>query len=187
MTKKSNEKDWEKISIQDDEEENQDNENTEVQDEIELLSREKLEQQLTAAEQTAQNNWNKYLQSLADFENYKKRAERDINNAYKFNLEKFILELLPVVDSLEKSLEVQGAEQLRQGVELTLKMLLDMLIKLGVNQLDPTGQPFNPVYHEAMSMQPMENMAPNTVITVFQKGYMLHDRLIRPARVLVAK
>jgi molecular chaperone GrpE len=122
-----------------------------------------------------------------------RRAERELENAHKYGLEKFVRELLPIKDSLEMGLnavdgEVPDSAKVREGVELTLKMLVDVVGKFGVTEIDPTGKPFNPDFHQAMTTQPCQDgVEPNTVLTVFQKGYLLNDRLIRPAMVVVAK
>ena len=125
-------------------------------------------------------------------ENLRRRTEKDLQNAHKFALEKFAKELLPVIDSLELGVEAASAETpevvtLREGVELTLKQFSAVLDKFDVVALDPTGEPFNPDQHQAMSMQPTDEVAPNCVLKVFQKGYLLNGRLIRPAMVMVSK
>ncbi|RKQ95781.1 molecular chaperone GrpE [Kushneria sinocarnis] len=128
--------------------------------------------------------------SAAEAQNARRRAEQDVEKARKFALEKFVKELLPVVDSLEKALENMGDEATethREGVSMTLKMQLDVLGKFGVEQLDPEGEPFDPQYHEAMSMVPSPELEPNTVMNVMQKGYSLNGRLVRPAMVVVSK
>jgi molecular chaperone GrpE len=148
---------------------------------------EKLKNELDEANAKANDNWDKALRAIAELENTKRRAEKDIQNAHKFALERFVQDLLPVVDSLEQALEVKTDEaSLRQGVELTLKMLIDTLIKFGVIQINPLNEAFNPELHEAMAAQPNGEVAPNTVMVVFQKGYLLNGRLVRPARVVVS-
>jgi len=148
---------------------------------------------LEDARNKADEHWNQCLRLQAEIENLRKRAERDVANAHKFALEKFLTELLPVKDSLEMGLaaaaegEQIDVAKLKEGTELTLKMLGDALEKYGIREIDPEGEKFDPAFHEAMSMQEREDVDPNTVVTVVQKGYTLNDRLIRPAMVIVAK
>ncbi len=132
------------------------------------------------------------LRAHAEVMNIKRRAELDVEKAHKFALEKFVSELIPVVESLEKGIE--NAEQsggqhetMLEGMRLTLKQLLGALAKFKVEQVDPVGQPFDPNFHQAISMVPNPNMEPNTVMEVFQKGYTLNGRVIRPAMVVVSK
>ncbi len=152
---------------------------------------EDMEKELEAAKARAEENWNKVLQLMAEQENMRKRSQRDIENAHKYALEKFVDELLPVVDSLEMGLvaasEARDADKLREGTELTLKMFLGVLEKFGVEQIDPTGEKFDPEHHQAMTMQENPELEPNTVISTMQKGYLLNGRLIRPAMVIVSK
>ncbi len=134
-------------------------------------------------------NWEKYLRAAAELENVRKRAARDVKYAHKFALERFVTELLAVRDSLEMGLAAgtdADVESLRQGKEATLKQLISILERFGVEELDPQGEPFDPEQHEAMTMQPSAEVEPGSVLTVFQKGYALNGRLLRPARVVVA-
>jgi molecular chaperone GrpE len=134
-------------------------------------------------------NWEKYLRVAAELENVRKRASRDIENAHKFALERFCSELLAVKDSLEMGLAVAektDAKSLLAGKVATLKLLTTIMERFGVTELNPEGAPFDPQEHEAMSMQPSSDVEPGSVLTVLQKGYALNDRLLRPARVLVA-
>ncbi len=154
-------------------------------------SHEELLLTLQDARAKADEHWNQLLRVRADFDNFQRRAKRDLENAHKFALEGFVRDLLPVVDSLEMGISAacqQGAsaEQVREGMELTLKMFQDVLEKAGVTPLDPDGEKFNPELHQAMSMQPAPGVEPNTVLTVYQKGYLLNDRLVRPAMVVVS-
>jgi molecular chaperone GrpE len=146
-----------------------------------------LEQALTKAEE----NWNLYLGARAELENVRKRGERELQNARKFALKEFVEALLPVKDSLEMGVaaasEVVDVNKLREGSELTLKMLSKAFEQYGVQEVNPLGAKFNPEWHEAMAMQPSENAEPNTVLQVVQKGYVLNERLIRPAMVIVAQ
>ena len=149
-----------------------------------------LEEKLTLAEQKAHENWEKSVRAMAEVDNIRRRAERDVANAHRYGLEKLISSLLPVMDSLEQALQLatQHADTaMQEGLELTMKLFLDVLEKHGVSQLNPEGAVFDPQQHEAMSIQASADVPNNTVITVFQKGYMLNDRVIRPARVIVAK
>jgi molecular chaperone GrpE len=152
-----------------------------------------LQAMLEDARNKADEHWNQCLRLQAEIDNLRKRAERDVANAHKFALEKFASELLPVKDSLEMGLAAatEGDNidlvKLKEGKELTLKMLGDAMAKFNIVEVDPMGEKFNPEFHEAMSMQPRDDVEPNTVVAVIQKGYLLNDRLIRPAMVMVAK
>lgn len=144
---------------------------------------------LAALEAKAQENWDKFLRTAAELENVRKRAARDVEHARKFALERFATELLAVWDSLDAGLEAAGqadAAALREGSEATLKLLAKVMGQFGVEELDPLGEPFDPNFHEAMTMQPSADMEPGSVMMVVQKGYMLNGRLLRPARVVVA-
>jgi molecular chaperone GrpE len=146
-----------------------------------------LEQALAKAEE----NWKLYLSARAELENIRKRGERELQNARKFALKEFIDALLPVKDSLEMGVaaanEIVDVNKLREGSELTLKMLSKAFEQYGVQEVNPLGVKFNPELHEAMAMQPSEHAEPNTVLQVIQKGYVLNERLIRPAMVIVAQ
>jgi len=150
---------------------------------------------LEALQAKVQEFQEQVLRSQAEMQNVRRRAESDVEKAHKFAVEKFVKELLPVVDSLEKAVEsTEGHESsgelvasIRQGVELTLEMFLSGLKKFNVERLNPVGEPFDPQYHEAMSMVPAPNAEPNSVVAVMQKGYVLNGRVVRPAMVMVAK
>lgn len=147
---------------------------------------------LEDARAKADEHWNQLLRVQADMENTRRRAKQDVENAHKFALEKFAQELLPVKDSLEMGLAAiddsnEGAAQFKEGTELTLKMLVTVLEKFGIEAIDPTGDSFDPEKHQAMSMQESADHKPNTVMAVMQKGYQLNDRLLRPAMVVVSK
>jgi len=138
----------------------------------------------------ADENWDKYLRTAAELENVRKRAARDVQNAHKFSLERFARELLAVRDSLEMGIEAgaeSGAETLLKGSQATLKLLSTLMQQFGIAELDPHGEPFDPELHEAMTMQPSSDVEPGSVMAVFQKGYTLNGRLLRPARVVVAQ
>lgn len=152
---------------------------------------EELHALLTDARSKADEHWDQCLRLQADIDNLRKRSERDLVNAHKFALEKIAAELLPVKDSLEMGLTAAGENsdiaKLMEGGELTLKMLGSVLEKFNIKEINPLDEKFNPDYHEAMSMQERADVEPNTVVVVMQKGYMLNDRLIRPAMVMVSK
>lgn len=157
---------------------------------LEHLSYTELEEKLTLAEQHAHDNWEKSVRAMAELDNVRRRSEREIANAHRYGLEKLLSSLLPVVDSIEEALrlaDLHADTAMHQGLELTMKLFLDVLAKYDVQQLDPQGEVFDPQQHEAMSMQTSADAANNTVLVVFQKGYKLSDRIIRPARVIVAK
>ncbi|MGA0838537.1 MAG: nucleotide exchange factor GrpE [Pseudomonadales bacterium] len=131
------------------------------------------------------------LRAQAEAENARRRAQRDVESAHRFGLEKFLGELLPVADSLEKAVEVarstDGAGAIADGVELSLRMFIGVLAKAGVEQIDPAGAPFDPQRHEAMALVPNPHAEPNSVIDVLQRGYVLNGRLVRAAKVVVSK
>lgn len=144
---------------------------------------------VTELQAKVDENWQKYLRAAAELENVRKRAARDVENAHKFALERFVAELLAVRDSLEIGLaagEKADVESLRQGKEATLKQLATIMERFGVEEIDPQGEPFDPSEHEAMTMQQSADVEPGSVLTVIQKGYALNGRLLRPARVIVA-
>lgn len=132
------------------------------------------------------------VRAQAEMQNVRRRAERDVESAHKFALEKFAGDILTVADSLERGLatldpEDEALKPAREGLELTLKVLLDVFAKYNLEQIDPQGEPFNPEHHEAMTMIPAPDVEPNSVVEVLEKGYQLNGRLIRPARVVVSK
>lgn len=146
---------------------------------------EKLQAELTEIKEQS-------LRVAAEAQNQRRRAERDVENAHKFALEKFANALLPVADNLERSLEAadrdnEALKPLLDGVELTHKGLIDTLAKFNVEQLNPVGEPFDPQVHQAMTMLDNPNVEPNTVLFVMQKGFTLNGRLLRPAMVAVSK
>jgi molecular chaperone GrpE len=147
-----------------------------------------LEELLRRAELQAAEHYDAWLRAKADAENIRKRAQDDIAKAHKFAVDGFSSELLAVRDSLEAALAVQNAtmESMRSGVEITLRQLTSVFERFSVRELNPVGEKFDPHRHQAMSMIPSD-AAPNTVIQVFQKGYLLHDRVLRPALVAVSK
>jgi molecular chaperone GrpE len=149
---------------------------------------EALQAALAAAEARARESKDMYMRALAEVDNVRKRAARDIEHAHKFALERFANNLIGVKDSLELGLSSAAtAEALKSGTEATLKLLSKAFEQAGVVELTPLGEPFNPEWHEAMVMQPSAEHVPNSVLQVIQKGYQLNGRLLRPARVIVAR
>ena len=156
------------------------------------LSPEELKAKLEEAEKKAAEYWDQLLRIKAEMENTRRRTQRDLENAHKYALEKFAVELLPVKDSLELGLQATeqangNIDNLRQGTELTLNMLSQAFEKFNLKELNPQGEKFNPEHHQAMSMQENAEVEANTVLAVMQKGYLLNDRLVRPAMVMVSK
>lgn len=146
--------------------------------------------ELESVQAQADENWNKYLRAMAELDNVRKRSIRDVENARKYALEPFARELLNVRDSMEMGLAAAhgaDAEPLWQGFDATLKQLAATMEQFGIHALDPHGEPFDPHHHEAMTTEPSAEVEPDTVITVYQKGYLLNGRLLRPARVVVSR
>ena len=146
---------------------------------------------LQEARAKAEEHWNQLLRARAEMDNLRKRHQRELENAHKYALDSFVRDLLQVRDSLElgQSAALEGnagLEKLLEGTDLTLRLLSDVMAKFGVEPVDPAGEPFNPELHQAMSVQPRDDMPPNTVSTVIQKGYLLNGRLVRPALVIVS-
>lgn len=154
-------------------------------------SLEELSRALEKARRDAQEHKDMALRARAELENVRRRAERDVANAHRYGLDRFVNEFLPVRDSLELGISAAGddagVEQVREGMELTLKLMTTAFDKLGVEVIDPSGEPFDPELHQAMSMQEGEEGQSGNVLNVVQKGYRLNDRLVRPALVVVAK
>lgn len=147
---------------------------------------------LEEANTRAEDNWQKLLRKEAELQNIRKRAEQDVANARKYSIDRFAESLLVVIDSFEQGLQVEQPKseesaRLVEGMDLTYKALLDVLDKFGVSPINPAQEAFNPLFHEAISMFETSDVPPNQVVTVVQKGYMVHDRVLRPARVVVAK
>lgn len=165
----------------------------ELSPEAMALSRiEELEAALAASEAKVKDQQDAVLRARADVENMRRRSEQEIDKARKFALEKFAGELLPVIDNMERALEVADKEDetikpMVEGVELTLKTMTDTVEKFGLKAINPLGEAFNPEFHQAMSMQESAEHAPNTVMMVLQKGYELNGRVVRPAMVMVSK
>lgn len=162
----------------------------------ELLSElEKKDSEIEALKAKVEENWQKFLHEKADMQNLQMRNKREVEDAHKFGAIQVTKQILPIVDSLERCLEVKHPEMddhalfkaMREGVELTLKMFLDTLAKCHVEQVNPVGKLFDPQLHEAMSIQEDANAEPNTVLAVLQKGYVLQGKMVRPALVVVNK
>ena len=155
------------------------------------VATEELEAALEEARRKAEDYWDQLLRAQADLTNLQRRAERELANAHKYAIDRFVRELLPVHDSLELGLKAASEpdsdpEKIREGLELTLRMFIEALDKFGVKVVDPSGESFDPALHEAMTTQPAPDLPPNTVVNVFQKGFLLNDRLVRPASVVVS-
>lgn len=190
-----NEKDWKKFKedhFQEDEDlkEDEDEHKEPQEPALDHASYAELEDKLTLAEQEAFKQKEMAMRLTAELDNVRRRAEQEVSKAHRYGLEQIIKSLLPVLDSLEQALQLAikaGDEHMREGLELTMKLFLDVLQKHDVTQIDPINMPFDPHEHEAMSMQEQADTPANTVLVVFQKGYKLNDRVIRPARVIVSK
>lgn len=159
-----------------------------------------LQKDLLAAESKATDNWDLLLRAKADEENARRRFRLELENAHKYSIEKIARNILNVVDSLESGIESSSKigsadnqandsviNSLKDGMELTLKLLLNNLEEFGIKMVNPVGEMFNPVLHEALSINKEGSAPENSIITVIQKGFMIHDRVLRPARVIVAK
>ena len=150
-----------------------------------------LETQLADALAKADDNWDQLMRTKAEMENIRRRSEKDVSNARKYALEKFAQELLPVIDSMEMGVAAAMDEnaditKLREGTEMTLKMFETAIEKFGIKGVHPKGEEFNPEHHQAMTMIDSQEHAPNMIIDVMQKGYLLNERLVRPAMVVVS-
>jgi molecular chaperone GrpE len=161
-----------------------------------VVSPELLAAQLEDARKEAKGHWEKLLRAQAELENLRRRNQKELQDAHKFALERFGRELLPVLDSLELGIEAaasstdeggSGIAKLREGNELTLRQFKSVLEKFNIEEIDPIGEVFNPEFHQAMAMEASEEAEANTIIRVFQKGYLLNERLLRPAMVVVAQ
>lgn len=150
-----------------------------------------LEAQLAEAQAKADDNWDQLVRTRAEMENIRRRSERELANAHKYALEKFAQELLPVIDSMEMGVlaaqdENADVSKLREGTEMTLKMFETAIEKFGIKSVHPHGEAFNPEHHQAMTMLDSPEHEPNMIIDVMQKGYLLNERLVRPAMVVVS-
>ncbi len=148
--------------------------------------------ELETAKQTIADQKDSVVRAAADVDNMRRRAAQDVEKAHKFALEKFANELLPVIDNLERAIEFSDKENetlkpLLEGIDMTVKSFNDAVAKFGVEIVNPQGEQFNPDFHQAMSIQPSNDVTPNTVLAVMQKGYTLNGRLLRPAMGMVSK
>lgn len=167
---------------------------------VEELTSEKAEEQvqqdvsamLSEAQAEAEKQKELALRTLADMENLRRRTRIDLESAHKFALEKFVDALVPVMDSMEMGIDAASKEEvtkesIQEGMDMTLKQFIDVLGNFNVERIDPVGEKFDPQLHEAMTMVPSPEHESQTVMEVFQKGYRLNERLVRPARVIVAQ
>ncbi len=148
------------------------------------------EQELQQAVARAEQYQDQFLRAKAETENVRRRGQEDVAKAYKFAIESFAEDLVPVLDSLEKALQLQNApaEAMREGIELTLRQLKAAFAKGNLKEIEPAaGEKFDPHFHQAISTVPAEGVAPNHVVTVLQKGWLIADRVLRPALVIVSK
>ncbi len=167
-------------------------ENIESEESLEKSEEEIAVDPLSELEVQLEEMRDQVLRHQAEVQNVKRRAEQDVEKARKYALERFCNELLPVVDSLEMAIlseppDQEDSESIIKGVKLTLKMFVDTLAKFNLEQLNPEGEPFDPKLHQAVSMVENNEVEPNTVLSVMQRGYILSGRLIRPAMVVVSK
>lgn len=153
---------------------------------------ENLKKELEEAKAQAAENWDKLLRKEAELQNSLRRAEIDVSNARKYGIERLAQELLAVIDSFDQALSKTNVQEtsdkaMLEGMKLTYKVLLDSLEKFGIKEINPVGELFNPQFHEAMMMQETNEFKVNQIITVVQKGFLVHERVLRPARVIVAR
>ncbi len=149
---------------------------------------EQLREELARAEEKAAESWETLVRLQAEMDNQRKRSEKQLSNAHKFAVQKFVEQLLPVIDSLEMGLKAEGdIESIREGMELTLKQFESLMEKQNLVSINPLGEKFDPDLHQAMAMQPSDEYADGMVSAVMQKGYTLNERLVRPAMVMVVK
>ncbi|PID45749.1 MAG: nucleotide exchange factor GrpE [Proteobacteria bacterium] len=147
-----------------------------------------LREELEAVKKKADEHWESLVRVQAEMDNHRKRSAKQLEDAHKFASQKFVEALLPVIDSLEMGMTAEGSvEQIREGVELTMKQFESVMEKFNIAAVDPLGEKFNPELHQAMGMQPNPEMENNTVMAVMQKGFTLNGRLVRPAMVMVVK
>ncbi|WP_105215646.1 MULTISPECIES: nucleotide exchange factor GrpE [unclassified Pseudoalteromonas] len=183
----ANEHEQENVEAQEEQEQEQGSQEQSIEAELAALYAE-----LEAAKQTVEEQKDSVIRAAAEVENIRRRAAQDVEKAHKFALEKFANELLPVIDNLERAIEFADKENealvpMLEGIEMTAKSFVEAVAKFNVEVVNPQGEAFNPELHQAMAMQPSEDVAPNTVIAVMQKGYTLNGRLLRPAMVMVSK
>ncbi len=155
-------------------------------------SDEDLAEQLAEAQGKVKEYWDQIVRLKAEIENNRKRTQRDIESAHKYAVQNFVESLLPIADSMEMGIKAASVENvnidsIKQGIEMTHELFVNTMEKNGIQVIDPKGEKFDPELHQAMSMVESEEVEPNTVIDVMQKGYTLNDRLVRPAMVVVSK
>jgi molecular chaperone GrpE len=172
--------------------ENVESENVEAKPETVETPDDSSAAQLEAAQKKADENWDELLRARAEMENLRRRQARDLENAHKHALDKFVTELLPIYDSMELGLNAAkndeaSLESVREGLEMTMKMFISSISKFGLEQVNPEGEAFDPELHQAVAMQPAEGVDANQVINVMQKGYQFNGRLLRPAIVTVSQ
>lgn len=160
----------------------------ELQDQVVILSK-----TLKETQEKADSNWERLVRKEAELQNLIKRSEQDVDNARKFGVERFAGEMLQVLDSLDQGLAYSQTDNITvdhlvEGIKLTHSVFMNALDKQGIKPIDPAaGETFNPAFHEAISIQETKELEPNRIVAVVQKGYMLQNRLLRPARVVVSK
>jgi molecular chaperone GrpE len=178
-----------KSAVVDEQPETNESEEECVSDTEELASS-KVGEEIELLRKQVDENQDKFIRAAAELENFRKRAGREVENARRYGIERLAQALLPIRDSLEaglSSVEQADVEALLNGEKAMLRLLDSAFEQAGIEELDPQGEPFDPAKHEAMTLAPSEIAEPNTVLTVVQKGYAMHDRLLRPARVIVAQ
>ena len=162
-----------------------------IDDAVAEMPLEELHLLLEDARNKADDHWDQLLRARAELDNLRRRSERELENAHKYALDRFVEALLPVRDSMEMGLEAARGEadlgKIREGNELTLQLLEEAMNRFGVARIDPLGEPFDPEQHQAMSIVETSEVQPDHVVNVYQRGYSLNERLIRPAMVVVAK
>jgi len=151
-----------------------------------------LRSELESVKQEAQENYEKYLRASAELDNVRKRTARELEDFRKFSLEKIVKELLPVVDNLERAIQASGPNEqdgngLLEGVDLVLKDILKVFDRFGIRPIESLEKPFDPIFHQAVMQEETSDQPDNTVISELQKGYLMHDRLLRPAMVVVSR
>ncbi len=163
----------------------------EIETSEELSEVDQLRQQVEELKAKADENWNLYLRSQADIENVRKRATKDVESAHKYAIDKFVAELLPIKESMDLGYAASHEDdadiaKIKEGTELTLKMFSSMFDKFKIVEVNPVGEKFNPAFHEAISMLPSPEFEANIVMNVVQKGYLLNERVVKPALVVVS-
>ncbi len=163
----------------------------EIETSEELSEVDQLKQQVEELKAKADENWNLYLRSQADIENVRKRATKDVESAHKYAIDKFVAELLPIKESMDLGYAASHEDdadiaKIKEGTELTLKMFSSMFDKFKIVEVNPVGEKFNPAFHEAISMLPSPEFEANIVMNVVQKGYLLNERVVKPALVVVS-